>query len=78
LATLLEKPYGEEMVCFEGAVGMSYAPHHMCGQERVLRHLWHHVGCHKKPREAPRSEFGESVTLVGGVHGPVHMATRGC
>jgi len=44
----------------------------------VLGHLWDHGGCHKKPREEPRSEVGESVTLVGGGHGPVHMATRGC
>lgn len=78
LATLLEKPYRGEMVYFEGAVGMGYTPHHMCGHESLLGHLWHHGGCHKKPREAPRSEFGESVTLVGGVHGPVHMATHGC
>jgi len=78
VATLLEKPYGGEMVYFEGAVGMRYTPHHMCGHNSVLRHLWDHGGCHKKPREAPRSELGESVTRVGAVHGPVHMATRGC
>ena len=36
LATLLEKPYRGEMVYFEGAVGMSYTPHHMCGHESVL------------------------------------------
>ena len=66
------------MVCFEGAVGMSYTPHHMCGHKSVLGHSWDHGGCHQKSREAPMSEFGESVTLVAGVHGPVHLAARGC
>lgn len=70
--------YGGDMVYCEGAVSMSYTPHHMCGHKSVLRHLWDHGGCHKTPREAPRSEFGESVRLVGGVHGPVHMATPSC
>ena len=63
---------------FEGVACMSYTPHHMCGHSSVLGNLWHHGGCHRTPREAPRSEFGESVTIVGGVHGSVPIAAWGC